>query len=308
MRLALVLGLPGCGKTTAVSSHEFKDFARLNRDEIGGKMSQLLPKLEALLQDGKDVVMDNLFTTAEDRKPFIEMGKKYSANIEAYHIATSPEDCQFNICTRMVRKFGKLLSSQEIKEAKDPNTFPPAVLFSAKKKFQSPDSSEGFNFITKIPFVRKYPDYGNKALILDYDGTLRRTKSGDKYPKSVDDVEVFQARSKKLKAAQKDGWILLGASNQSGIAKGDVSDEVVRECLDYTNKQLGVEIDYLYDGSRVPPITSWGRKPMPGMGVQFIEKYKLHAPDCIMVGDMTSDKTFAKRCGFEFVHADDFFN
>ena len=67
------------------------------------------------------------------------------------------------------------------------------------------------------------------------------------------------------------------------------------------------DIEYLFDTSRVPPINSWSRKPMPGMGVTFIEKYKLDPGECIMVGDMTSDKTFATRCGFQFVHAEDFF-
>ena len=48
-------------------------------------------------------------------------------------------------------------------------------------------------------------------------------------------------------------------------------------------------------------------KPMPGMGAEFIEKYKLNPSECIMVGDMTSDKTFAKRCGFQFMDAEEFF-
>ena len=44
------------------------------------------------------------------------------------------------------------------------------------------------------------------------------------------------------------------------------------------------------------------------MGVEYIEKYKLDASQCIMVGDMKVDNTFANRCGFPFVHADEFFN
>lgn len=44
-----------------------------------------------------------------------------------------------------------------------------------------------------------------------------------------------------------------------------------------------------------------------GLGVHFIEKYKLNPAKVMMVGDMTSDKTFATHCGFQYVDAEDFF-
>lgn len=47
---------------------------------------------------------------------------------------------------------------------------------------------------------------------------------------------------------------------------------------------------------------------MPGLGVELIEDYKLDPKQCIMVGDFNSDKTFAKRCGFKFVHSTQFFS
>ena len=81
MKLALVFGLPGSGKTS-FAVEKFGRWKRLNRDSIGGKMSGLLLRLEDLLKAGKNVVMDNLFTTAEDRKPFIKLGKKYGAQIK----------------------------------------------------------------------------------------------------------------------------------------------------------------------------------------------------------------------------------
>ncbi|MFX1286823.1 MAG: HAD hydrolase-like protein [Promethearchaeota archaeon] len=43
------------------------------------------------------------------------------------------------------------------------------------------------------------------------------------------------------------------------------------------------------------------------MGVQFIEKYHLDPSQCIMVGDMKTDQTFAERCGFQFINAQQFF-
>jgi hypothetical protein len=38
-----------------------------------------------------------------------------------------------------------------------------------------------------------------------------------------------------------------------------------------------------------------------------VEKHKLSPAACICVGDMTSDRTFSERCGFQFAWAHDFF-
>jgi HAD superfamily hydrolase (TIGR01662 family) len=305
--VVLICGFPASGKTTAIK--KYPGYARLNRDTEGGKVSSLLPKLDSLLADGKDVILDNLFTTEEDRAPFVEVAKKHNAKLIADQITTSVEDCQFNACLRMARKYGRVLTPEELKKSKDPNVFPPAVIFRAAKHLEGCTKGEGFDEVLFTKFVRVWePEYKNKALILDFDGTLRITVGGnDKYPTKLSEQKVLVERGKILKTYLDKGYILCGASNQSGIAKGILTDADAKTCFDAVVKELGVDIDYLYDGSKVPPIISWSRKPMPGMGVHFIEKYKLNPAECIMVGDMTSDATFAKRCGFKFVHADKFF-
>ena len=47
--------------------------------------------------------------------------------------------------------------------------------------------------------------------------------------------------------------------------------------------------------------------PAAGLSVHFIEKYQLDPAKVTMVGDMTSDKTFVARSGFQYVDAQDFF-
>ena len=39
----------------------------------------------------------------------------------------------------------------------------------------------------------------------------------------------------------------------------------------------------------------------------FIEKYKVDPAKSIMVGDMTSDKTFANRLGITYIDVKDFY-
>jgi 3-deoxy-D-manno-octulosonate 8-phosphate phosphatase KdsC-like HAD superfamily phosphatase len=43
------------------------------------------------------------------------------------------------------------------------------------------------------------------------------------------------------------------------------------------------------------------------MGVELIVKYKLDPRQTVYVGDMTTDKSFAGRCGFQFVDHEAFF-
>ena len=77
--------------------------------------------------------------------------------------------------------------------------------------------------------------------------------------------------------------------------------------FDYTNQQLGVDIEYVFCPHQSAPPMCYCRKPFAGFGVHFINKHKLNRKDTIFVGDMTTDKTFAARCGFQYVDQGEFF-
>jgi len=317
--VVLIIGFPAAGKTTEVAEYK-KTHVRLNRDELGGTLKGLAYRLKEQIKKGKtNFVLDNTFGTAKLRAPVIAVAKEFGLTVKAIVIwggkrftkvalQKSIEEAQFNAVTRMVRNHGRLLSNAEIAKAKDPGCFPAVVLFAYKKKFEDPSYDEGFDDIKVVPFVRQNPaGYDGKALILDYDGTLRDTISGAKYPTNPDDIKVLPGRTKKLLEFQKKGYKLLGVSNQSGVEKGDLSHKTAEACFTRTNELLGVDIEFKFCPHHSFPISCFCRKPQSGLGVEFIEKYKLDPSQCIFVGDMTSDRTFAKRCGFVFSHADEFF-
>src|ERR1700679_3685264 len=125
--------------------------------------------MDALLKDVNGIVLDNLFATAETRKPFIELANSYDVATECVVMGTSIEDAQFNVVQRAIGLIGKFPSPEAIKAAKHTNIFPPTVLFKYKKEFQKPDVSEGFSKVETIKFVRRdNPEYTNKAIIVDY--------------------------------------------------------------------------------------------------------------------------------------------
>jgi HAD superfamily hydrolase (TIGR01662 family) len=308
-KVTMVVGYPASGKSTLTKSLLENGAVALNRDTEGGTIAGLLPKMEKLLKDGKDIVLDNLFATAETRKPFIDMAKQHGADISCQLMGTSIEDAQFNVVQRAIGLIGEFPSPEAIKKAKHTNIFPPTVLFKYKKEFQKPTVEEGFSRVETIKFTRKInPEFTNKALLVDYDGTLRECVGGNgKFPTDKSHVEVKPGRTKILQAYKDKGYRLLGISNQSGVAKGDLTEEKARELFDHTNQQLGVDIEYRFCSHQSAPISCYCRKPMPGIFVEFMMKYKLNPKECIFVGDMTSDKTMAARAGIQYVDQAEFF-
>jgi HAD superfamily hydrolase (TIGR01662 family) len=198
----------------------------------------------------------------------------------------------------------------ELKEKKDASIYPPVAIYRSRKIFERPTIEEGFNKVKKVKFERDLDKsvYKNHAFIFDYDGTLRKTISGDKYPLSVQDIEIFPKRASILREYHEKGHRLLGVSNMSLVSKKKISFEEAKKCYDYTNQLLDVPVEYSFCPHPAFPQICYCRKPMPGLGVAFIEKYKLDPSKCIMVGDMKTDKTFAERCGFQFKYAEEFFS
>jgi HAD superfamily hydrolase (TIGR01662 family) len=308
-RVKMVVGAPSSGKSTLTKDFVAQNYVSLNRDTEGGTIAALLPKMQDLLVSGKDVVLDNLFATAETRKPFIELAKRYGADISCVLMGTSIEEAQFNAVQRAIKLLGEFPTPEKIKSAKHPNIFPPLVLFKYKKDFQKPEVSEGFSKVEVFKFVRQEnPEFTNKAVIVDYDGTLRECINGnDKYPVIKEQIEMKPNRKAVLQSYKDKGYLLLGVSNQSGVAKGELTYEKAVELFDYTNQQLGLDIEYRFCPHQSAPISCYCRKPMVGVFVEFMLKHKLSRKDTIFVGDMTTDKTFAARAGIQYVDQAEFF-
>ena len=306
----VLMGINGAGKSTLVQQLVAQGYHRINRDTTGGTLDGQVKIAELQILDGvtKKIVLDNTYPTVESRKTIIKFAKHWQAKISCHWLTTSFEDAQLNACLRMVKKTGKLLSPEEMKASKDPNLFPPVALFNYRKIFEKPTTNEGFDEVIEFPFKRIWPsEYKNKAIILDYDGTLRESLGQYDYPIKLSDIKVNRISTNIIHEFKQRGYLILGASNQSGISKGILSDNDAIDCFKETNRQLNIDVDFMYCPHRIPPVSCYCRKPHPGMGAYFIEKYKLLPSLCVMVGDQTTDETFAERCGFKFIYANDFF-
>jgi HAD superfamily hydrolase (TIGR01662 family) len=319
--IILVMGPLAAGKTTLTQFYVSQGYVRLNRDLMGGSASKANNLMHQALREQfargeRNFVMDNTYGNKASRTAIIALGAELGLPVLAYWLQTTAAQAQFLASLRQVRKYGKILEPHEYKMdpyKKDPGCFPPLAQYAYWKRMEPPTVEEGFAGVVEVPFKLDLGhEYSNTGVIFDYDGTLRETISGDFYPKEPSDVRLLPSRRRKLQTLKAQGVRLLGASNQSGIARkpGDpkyVSEADAIASFERTNELLGVNIDYQYASERAGAPRSFQRKPMPGMGVAFVEAYKLNPAQVLMVGDMKSDRTFAERCGFQFQLADDYF-
>lgn len=317
--IVIVAGPPGGGKSTYVQDLVAKGYARFNRDTLGGSLKAGGLSYEgvrrAFAQGTRTFVLDNVYASKASRALVIALGNELGLPVRCLWLDTTESQAQFFAARRQIQRYGKLFTAEDYKAHRDdPNMFPPAAQFAYWKQVEPAEMLEGFFSVEHIPVtITLGPEYTNKAVIFDFDGTLRLTKSGAKYPSDPSDIVTLPGRKEKLQALAAQGTLMLGASNQSGCSKapGDpkyVSVANAQRCFEATLQMLGVrmeEVLFAPDPAGVPQ--TYFRKPCPGMGVYFIEKYKLNPSQCLYVGDRGEDKTFAARCGFQFQTAEEFF-
>ena len=303
----MIVGPAATGKSSVAKPFIADGYVRVNRDTLGGSYEGLMNEYCRVLSEDKNIVLDNTHLTPDKRDSFIEMAHGAGAEIHCHVMTTPIEEAQVNAVLRLISKGIYPMDTVAISESKDPNVFPPNVLFAHYKQFVKPTTAERFDSIVDERFVRRQdPSRHRHAFIFDYDGTLRVTRSGDKYPLDPSDIEILPRRAEILKDLAR-GNLLLGASNQSGVAKGKPTVEQAIACFERTNDLLGVDIEYLFCPHPAGPPVCWCRKPVPGMGIIFMEKYELNPATTTYIGDMKTDETFAKRCGMRYMNADEFF-
>lgn len=323
--LVIMCGLPSSGKSTfakKLQKTQYPYATIVSRDTLGGAVKDLLPHIESLLSEKKDVIVDNMHLTKESRDQYLPIAKKTDAYVIVQYLETTIEDCQIRYLMRTYAKYNDLFLTTPLPK-KDPNVFAPAVLFKARKQLEPPTPADTGNGYDEVHTTKADPPkfekskFPNKALFLDIDGTLRETEQlPHKYPTKPEDVVLLHPAPEMRKVLQSyldEGYLLFGVSNQSGISKGTVTEEAVIACMDKTRELLNVPkantretFPIAYCPHRPAPISCYCRKPQMGLAMQYILSHHIHPKNSIMVGDSTSDKTMADRLRMKFIHTDKF--
>ncbi len=131
----------------------------------------------------------------------------------------------------------------------------------------------------------------NRAVFFDRDGTLCKDTG---YLNDIARLEIFED-IKALEGLKEKGFKLIGVTNQSGIARGIVKEEIAREINQLFIDRYG--FDDFYYCPHLPDEHCECRKPEPGMVLRARAEHKINLKSSWVVGDKHSDILLAKAVG-----------
>ena len=309
--IVLIMGLPAAGKSVVAQAFVQRGYIRLNRDESGGSLRDLAPRLATVIAAGSTrLVSDNTFATRQSRTPVIEAARRLGLRVRALWLTTGIEDAQTNVVSRMLSRYGRLLEPAEIRQLSraDPGVFAPGVLFRYQREFEPPELAEGFTAVEDVPFERQPdPALSNRALIVWADGVLRVSRAGARTPTSPDDLDVPDGRANVLRRFVDDGYMVMALGWRPEIAQGTMTTADADEIDVRMSAALGIAIASAACPHPAGPPICWCRKPLPGLGVVLVRRHALDPARCIYVGTGSQDPGFARRLGMQYADADSFF-
>jgi D-glycero-D-manno-heptose 1,7-bisphosphate phosphatase len=152
-----------------------------------------------------------------------------------------------------------------------------------------------------------------RVLIFDADGTLRYTRvAGQPSPKSPGEWGLMPGVRARLAALDwgPDGHRLGVASNQDGVALGDLSREMAQRLL---RDAVETAIGFVPESAAIEMCACPRRarcqchKPAPGMLLSILRRFRATPGEALFVGDLDIDREAARRAGVPFEWAGDFF-
>src|SRR4029450_6533708 len=145
-------------------------YHRLNRDEAGGTLRSLLPALGRAIETGATrIVLDNTYASRKTRAEVIHAAATQGLPIRCVWLSTSIEDAQTNAVWRIVSRYGRLPSDDDLAQLRpsDAAASLQGAQFKYRRALEPPDASEGFSRVDIIPFVRRQDsDFVNRAVIV----------------------------------------------------------------------------------------------------------------------------------------------
>ncbi len=294
------MGMPGAGKSTLAEELVARGYARLNRDQLGGRLRDLLPALDTQLASGqRRVVLDNTYPTRAARNEVLETAWAHGVPVRCLWLTTSLADAQINVASRLLHGDDAHLPLLPLL---------PEALYRYQRELEPPELDEGFAAVEQVAFTRRTPtDHTGRALVCWLDGVLRRSRSGGRAPVDPEDVEVLPGRAEVLARYRAEGFTLAGIAWHPEIAAGTATAAAIDATLARTAELLGGEIDLRYCPHGGGPPKCWCRKPLPGLGVELIARHRLDPARSLYVGRDATDRDFAACLGFTFVDAGELF-
>ena len=142
------------------------------------------------------------------------------------------------------------------------------------------------------------------AVFLDRDGTLIEDVG---YVDRLDRLRLYPWSIEAVRLLRRMGYAVVVVTNQAGVARGMVGEQVVHDALELIQNRLGLvgeRLDGHYYCPHLPdaPVEAYRRrcschKPLPGMARQAAEDLDLDLTRSVVVGDRWTDVQLARAVG-----------
>ena len=137
----------------------------------------------------------------------------------------------------------------------------------------------------------------NKAVFIDRDGTIARDVP---YCSRPEDFELLPSVVEGIKLLNERNFKVVVVTNQSGIARGYFTEEMLAKIHDKMRAELasyGARVDAIYYCPHHPDENCECRKPKPKMLLQAASDLDIDLKQSFVIGDNDMDIEMGRRAG-----------
>jgi aryl-alcohol dehydrogenase-like predicted oxidoreductase len=279
--LVLVMGIPGAGKSRLAQAYVDRGYVRLNRDERGGSLREVVDVLDEALSSGAQrVVLDNTYLSRAARSYVNEVAARHGIRTHCIWLDTPLDQAQFNLVERILDRFGSLPSPEELRALarREPGLLMPTSQMRALRELEPPASDEGFASVKRTPFSRE--------------SSLRQAQGGVLVAARVPEVP---------------GWEQALADTDPGAPHliFDWRPDGTPEDLAASAERVAGEVSGPVEVALCPhppgPPTCWCRPPLPGLPLAFARSHGLDISRTSLIGVSPAHRTLARTLGARHV-------
>ena len=141
------------------------------------------------------------------------------------------------------------------------------------------------------------------AVFLDRDGVLTEERS---YITAIEELHIFSYAAECIRQIHQKGYYAIVITNQSGVARGLLTEDTLQEMNAYLIDQTGVDAVYYCPHHPEGKVSRYKkvcqcRKPETGLFELAYREFSIDLSNSYMVGDRAGDIMAGQRAGLKTV-------